>query len=146
MKTYKIPENLLREYFLNMQYRKKHFTLSSSGEAFSISKHKDVAGLELALLKKTSVPHYHTATAYFLFLEDAELQLGGLDSEGVAHVTSFTAAKGKVYAIPPYVLHAAGPMQGKAEVELLIFSPHGDRPRSSEYPDDTFMPEKIKRD
>lgn len=139
----KNPQKILTEYSLNMQYRRGDFKKTNSCNEFDIFKNSKEEGLELAILRKCSIPHYHTAEVYFCFLKDAELILGGLDEEGLGRVKTFHAKKNEVYTIPAYVIHAAGPIKGEESVELLIYSPQGNRERSSEYPNDTFKPDQI---
>lgn len=136
------PESILNKFYVNFEKERSNFFLYKKGEKFSIYHHNSVSGLELAILKDCSEPHYHTSGAFFCFVDDAVLKLGGLDEKGKAHITSFNAIKGQVYPVPGYVLHAAGPVLGQKEASLLIYNIEGTiREREVDYPNDTWKPD-----
>lgn len=122
---------------------KEEFELATEGKDFDIWKHKNIEGLELAIMRRQSNPHYHTQGTYFCFQEKAILTLGGLDNKGVAQVSDVIAQPGQIYPINGYVIHAVAPRNGYPEVRLFIYTPSGDRARIAEYPDDTFVPVEV---
>lgn len=134
-------EHLLIEYSLNIKWKKEWFDKVSSSSQFDIYKHKEIKGFEMAIMRGVSEPHFHTKDTFFCFTEDAVLTLGGLDTNGVGHVSDVIAKAHQVYPINAFVLHAARPRL--KEVILLIYTPSGDRLRESEYPNDTFKPREI---
>jgi|GEM_PF-5448684 len=135
---------ILLQYAQDIKNKKALFEKISSGKDFDIFKHQKIQRLELAIMRGQSEPHYHTQDTFFCFVEDAILTLGGLDGEGNGHVSDFIAKAFQVYPIGSYVLHAAAPIERGTEVILLIYTPSGDRPRKSEYPDDTFKPKRLE--
>lgn len=139
----KEPQELLLEFSYNLFQRRKDFELCASSDKFDIYKHKTIAGLELAVLRQCSDPHYHSESTYFCFMKNSIIVLGGIDNKGIGHVTQSFAKGNQVYPISAYMLHAAGPLEEEKDTELLIYTPSGDRARQSEYPDDTYKPEDI---
>ncbi len=138
------PEQIVKEYALNLTLYREAFVLTTRSPDFDIYKHQTIAGLELAVIRKQSRPHSHSENTFFCFTEDAILTLGEMDQNGTGHVSDHLAIAHQVYPIKGHVLHAASPLKDKESIALVIYTPAGDRSRKSEYPDDTFMPEKIE--
>lgn len=135
----KTAQVLLKKYALEIEKRRNEFSEVAHNASFAVSRHNEVAGLELVVMRSESEVHYHTNLAYFCFINPGLLTLGAFDRNGIAHVSKHVTVRLHVYPIPSYVLHAVGPTSENQSAELLIFTPSGDRPREDAYPDDTFF-------
>lgn len=127
-------------------FNSEDFKLYKQSPEFDIYLYKKDERIELAILRQISKPHYHTQdTGYFLFLDQAIIQLGGRVDEKSGAVASYSAEPGNIYIIAPYILHAAGPRAAKKPVRLLIYNEQSLRERNtSSYPDDTVFPESVE--
>jgi hypothetical protein len=134
------PEQVVKECALNLDLHREAFKQTAHSENFDIYKHQTIPGLELAVIRKQSQPHYHSEDTFFCFTEDAILTLGEVDQDGIGQVSDMVAIAYQVYPIKGGVLHAASPLRNKESVTIVIYTPTGDRARKAEYPDDTIMP------
>ena len=133
-------------------YLENNFKIYKLSKAFDIYHYKgnDCNGwaIELAMLRALSQHHYHTnGDSIFLFPESsARMHLGSvIDREaGVAVVASFAAAPGKLYHVPAYYVHAAGPLDSGMTTPLFILNKRVRKRSSGAYTDDTVFLKNVQ--